>query len=238
MIMGHMMRGLGELDLAQNQQEKISRIVDRSREKDEAQRTAAANATSALTKAIFDGSGEESIKRIAARLGSVIAQGAVEKAAMIAAVKDVLNADQLKKLNRIHQNIGSQAEGQRGRGQGPEADDDRGPDRDSRERGQRPSDQDRGERGDRPQGERPDRGQMLERLFENDTNNDGKLTKKELENSDIPFPIDRLFERADTNGDGALTKEELESSRPQGGPGGDRGPGGGRGQGQGGGRRT
>ena len=72
---------------------------------------------------------------------------------------------------------------------------------------------------------------MIERIFENDANSDGKISKDEL-----PERMQRIFDRADGDSDGFITKDELTSMFEQrGGGGGVRrgGPGGGQG-GQGG----
>ncbi|PAW89263.1 MAG: hypothetical protein B9S33_03430 [Pedosphaera sp. Tous-C6FEB] len=46
-------------------------------------------------------------------------------------------------------------------------------------------------------------GDFVARLFQNDKNNDGKLTKSEL-----PEALQSIFERADTNKDGAIDRQE------------------------------
>jgi hypothetical protein len=46
-------------------------------------------------------------------------------------------------------------------------------------------------------------GDFVSRLFQNDKNNDGKLTKSEL-----PEAMQSIFERADTNRDGAIDRQE------------------------------
>ena len=78
-----------------------------------------------------------------------------------------------------------------------------------------------------------DPAEMVERIFENDANSDGKISKDEL-----PERMQRIFDRADGDSDGFITKDELTSmfeQRGGGGGGGVRrgGPGGGQG-GQGG----
>lgn len=51
-----------------------------------------------------------------------------------------------------------------------------------------------------------------ERFNEADTNQDGKLSREELQANVPRFPLDR-FDDVDTDGDGGLTAEELEQSR-------------------------
>lgn len=46
-------------------------------------------------------------------------------------------------------------------------------------------------------------GDFVSRLFQNDKNNDGKITKSEL-----PEALQSIFERADTNKDGAIDRQE------------------------------
>ncbi len=46
---------------------------------------------------------------------------------------------------------------------------------------------------------------FVSRLFQNDKNNDGKITKSEL-----PEALQSIFERADTNRDGAIDRKEAE----------------------------
>lgn len=46
-------------------------------------------------------------------------------------------------------------------------------------------------------------GDFVSRLFQNDKNNDGKITKTEL-----PEALQSIFERADTNKDGAIDRQE------------------------------
>jgi hypothetical protein len=60
---------------------------------------------------------------------------------------------------------------------------------------------------------------QVDRLMQNDQNNDSKLTREEL-----PARLaDRIFEAADADADGALTREELEAHfANRGGPGGAR----------------
>lgn len=53
--------------------------------------------------------------------------------------------------------------------------------------------------GQAPKGE----GDFVSRLFQNDKNNDGKLTKAEL-----PESMQSIFERADTNKDGVIDRQE------------------------------
>lgn len=48
-------------------------------------------------------------------------------------------------------------------------------------------------------------GEFVSRLFQNDKNNDGKITKDEL-----PEAMQSIFERADTNKDGAIDRKEAE----------------------------
>ncbi len=48
-------------------------------------------------------------------------------------------------------------------------------------------------------------GDFVSRLFQNDKNNDGKITKAEL-----PDSMQSIFERADTNKDGAIDRKEAE----------------------------
>lgn len=47
---------------------------------------------------------------------------------------------------------------------------------------------------------------FVSRLFQNDKNNDGKITKDEL-----PESMQSIFERADTNKDGAIDRKEAEA---------------------------
>ncbi|MFA6544771.1 MAG: EF-hand domain-containing protein [Limisphaerales bacterium] len=49
-------------------------------------------------------------------------------------------------------------------------------------------------------------GDFATRLFQNDKNKDGKLTKDEL-----PDQIQRMFDRIDTNGDGMIDRREAEA---------------------------
>ena len=49
-------------------------------------------------------------------------------------------------------------------------------------------------------------GDFVSRLFQNDKNNDGKITKDEL-----PESMQSIFERADTNRDGAIDRKEAEA---------------------------
>ena len=56
--------------------------------------------------------------------------------------------------------------------------------------------------GDKPGGD----GDFVTRLFQNDKNKDGKLTKDEL-----PEAMQSIFERADTNRDGAIDRKEAEA---------------------------
>lgn len=49
-------------------------------------------------------------------------------------------------------------------------------------------------------------GEFVSRLFQNDKNNDGKITKSEL-----PEAMQSIFERADTNKDGAIDRKEAEA---------------------------
>lgn len=74
--------------------------------------------------------------------------------------------------------------------------------------------------GGAPSEKRDGDGDFVTRLFQNDKNKDGKLTKDEL-----PEQMQRIIERADTNGDGAIDRKEAEAfaerlrGRPVGGPG-------------------
>ncbi len=75
---------------------------------------------------------------------------------------------------------------------------------------ERPQRQDRMNRGMRP-GQGGGRGgrdpqQMIERLFKNDKNGDGKLTRDEVGQG-----MARFLDRLDTNRDGILTKEEAQA---------------------------
>ncbi|QHI38868.1 hypothetical protein IMCC3317_42680 [Kordia antarctica] len=66
--------------------------------------------------------------------------------------------------------------------------------------------------------ERPNVDQLFEQM---DTNNDGKLSKKEVKG-----PLQREFSKVDTNDDGFITKKELQNApKPQGRQGGQRGRG-------------
>lgn len=49
-------------------------------------------------------------------------------------------------------------------------------------------------------------GDFVTRLFQNDKNKDGKLTKDEL-----PEQVQRIVERADANGDGVIDRKEAEA---------------------------
>ena len=83
--------------------------------------------------------------------------------------------------------------------------------------------------------EAPRGGGFMERLMENDENEDGKLSKDE-----VPERMQRGFDRMDTNEDGFIDKAELEamaerfSGRGRGGAAGSRGGRGGAGGGRGG----
>ncbi len=73
---------------------------------------------------------------------------------------------------------------------------------------------------DRPRANAGGEGEFAARLFQNDKNNDGKLSREEL-----PDQIQRMFERLDTNGDGVIDRKEAEAfgarlrARSGGGPG-------------------
>lgn len=103
----------------------------------------------------------------------------------------------------------SRSEGGRSRGGGPEG----GPE---------------GERGGRSSGA----GGMMDRLMSQDKNEDGKLSKDEVDERMLP-----LFDRLDANSDGSIDKSEIEAAAARmggsrGGRGGPGGPGGNQGGGQ------
>ena len=106
----------------------------------------------------------------------------------------------------------SRSEGGRSRGGGPEGGRSRGP-----EGGPE------GERGGRSSGA----GGMMDRLMSQDKNEDGKLSKDEVDERMLP-----LFDRLDANSDGSIDKSEIEAAAAR--MGGSRG---GRGGNQGGGQR-
>lgn len=62
----------------------------------------------------------------------------------------------------------------------------------------------KGGQGGEPGAQAPkSEGDFVSRLFQNDKNNDGKITKSEL-----PEALQSIFERADTNKDGAIDRQE------------------------------
>jgi len=106
----------------------------------------------------------------------------------------------------------TRSEGGRSRGGAPEG----GP---GGERGER------GERGGRSAGA----GGMMERIMSQDKNQDGKLSKDEVDERMLP-----MFDRLDANSDGSIDKSEIEAAaaRMGGGRSGRGGPGGNQGGGQ------
>ncbi|MDG2181552.1 MAG: hypothetical protein P8L78_07665 [Mariniblastus sp.] len=84
----------------------------------------------------------------------------------------------------------------------------------------------RGERGGRSAGA----GGMMERIMSQDKNQDGKLSKDEVDERMLP-----MFDRLDANSDGSIDKSEIEAAAARmggGGRGGRGGPGGNQGGGQ------
>ncbi len=86
----------------------------------------------------------------------------------------------------------------------------------------------RGERGGRSSGA----GGMMDRLMSQDKNEDGKLSKDEVDERMLP-----MFDRLDSNSDGSIDKSEIEAAAARmggsrGGRGGPGGPGGNQGGGQ------
>lgn len=94
-----------------------------------------------------------------------------------------------------------------------------------RSRGGAPEGGPGGERGGRSAGA----GGMMDRIMSQDKNQDGKLSKDEVDERMLP-----MFDRLDANSDGSIDKSEIEAAaaRMGGGRGGRGGPGGNQGGGQ------
>jgi Spy/CpxP family protein refolding chaperone len=204
-------RALHRLGLTEQQTERIENILESARDKSESVREAIANATKAFHTAIAESAGETAIREAAVNLGKAIGDQAVSRATTMASIKEVLNEEQLERLEKIKDSESrgvldraefrgrgmhrpnqhgalSRGHDRPGRGAGVFGRGHDGPDRGMGRFGRGPERQGRGF------GEGP-----------------GRQGRGSDENPRAGLRIDRLIEQVDTNNDGTLTAEELEA---------------------------
>jgi len=186
-----------QLDLTEEQTEKIGDIAAESRAEAKTAGENLARARQALHDAVADDAEQEQIQAAAKTLAEAIADQALCRSRMWTSVKEVLTEEQREQLE--------QARGQLGRSGGWM------PGRGPRERSGRVQNQRRAWADDRPArsprgggprwGDDGRRGGVRGRLAMRGSRGRG------------PLPLDRMFEKADTNDDDELSMEELEAFR-------------------------
>lgn len=214
----------GQLDLTDEQAEKIQDIVAETRPDAQATREALTEAREAFHDAVADNAEEGQIRAAAETLAKAMADQAILHNKTLASVKEVLTAEQREQLEDLDRPGRFQGErsarpgfpgpmqrGERGdRGPRMGRDDDRGP---ARGRCERWSRQDSG-------WDRADRGPERFRRWggprwAEETRQRGFRHEpaRNVRQGRGPRPLERLFERADTNDDEILDREELEAFR-------------------------
>jgi Spy/CpxP family protein refolding chaperone len=104
-------RGLRWLNLTEEQREQIRAILEEAEDVSEANREIVADATEALHTAVIEGSDEKAIREAATNLGNALGDQAVQRASIIASIKEVLTDEQLEQLQEmkdqeLHEGLG------------------------------------------------------------------------------------------------------------------------------------